>query len=382
MQTSAQPYSKLKKYDEALANLNRSYEEAQAISPEPVKNLILTYVSLHKAAYYKNKSEYGNAIVSYTDALNSSQLVDFTAYAYQARKGRLAAYIALAKDEMAENEITEMLKLLENSRSEILSRRIETAFLMQSDVYDLAIDYECSRRKDFRKALDYSEESRSRSLLDLLMTQASIVSGTASLDIKFKEAYSPLTLQAIQERLPENLQVIHYCVLDNKIIVWVVRKGSLSHVIVEISREDLNNKVKAYVEAISHYSEKDPTGISTQSKELFDILVRPVSRLLNRDENICIVPDKILNILPFETLRSTETQKYLIEDFAVIYAQSLSVLTTCIEIAKSKGTPDAERFLGVGDPSFDPLVFKGLSSLSAAKREVEKLRDFYRNLLF
>jgi CHAT domain-containing protein len=371
-------YNKLKRYDEALANLNRSYEEAQAISPEPVKNLILTYVSLHKAAFYKNRLEYESAIASYTDALNSSQLVDFTAYAYQARKGRLASYIALAKDEMAENEITEMLKLLENSRSEILEQENRNCFFdAEQDVYDLAIDYECTRRKDFRKALDYAEESRSRSLLDLLTTQASVVSDTASLDIKFKEAYSPLTLQVIYERLPEHLQVIHYCVLDNKIIVWVVRQNSFSHVVVEISREDLSKKVKAYIDTISHYSENGSASVSTQSKELFDILIKPVSHLLNRDENICIVPDKMLNTLPFETLVSTETQKYLIEDFGVFYSQSLSILIKCIETAESKGTPDAERLLGVGDPSFDPSTFKGLSNLSAAKREVEKIAAFY-----
>jgi CHAT domain-containing protein len=371
-------YSKLKKYDEALANLNRGYEEAREVSPEPVRDLILVYVALHKGNFYKSRSEFQNALADYTDALNLSRSVDFPAYAYEARKGRLSSYIALAEDEMAENEIAEMLKLLENARSEILEQENRNTFFdAEQDVYDLAIDYECSRRNDFLKALEYSEESRSRSLLDLLKTQADVVSNTRALDIKFKETYSPLTIPAIQAGLPERLQVIHYCVLGDKIITWVISPDSVSHAVVDISQDELNKKVKAYVDAISHNPDKESAGLSAQSKGLYDILIKPVAHLLNRDDSICIMPDKVLNILPFEALVSAETQRYLVEDFSVIYSTSSSVLLACVEAARGKAAPDAERLLGVGDPSFDHSVFKDLPGLSAAKREVEKIAAFY-----
>lgn len=373
-------YSKLKKYDEAATNLNTAYEEAKAVSPEPARNLIVSYVALHKGYLYKSKREFQTALSSYSEALDLSGQAAFPIFAYQARKGRLYDYIALGEDAMAENEISETLKTLESDRSEILEQENRNSFFdAEQDIYDLAIDYEYSRRDNPNKAFDYSEESRSRSLLDLLKSQAQVVSSSATLEIPPQEASPPLTLETICERLPENLQVIQYSVLASKIVIWVLGPRHFSKASSEISQEELNNKVKAYLNNISQYSEDRSGDISAQSKELYDILIKPVADLLKRDGTVCVVPDKVLNNLPFESLLSSQTQNYLVEDFAVLYSPSSSVLLACIEGAKNRQKPDADRLLAVGNPDFDRNLFKELSSLPAAKREVERIAGYYQD---
>lgn len=373
-------YTRLRQFDDALESLNRAGEEANVVSPEPARNLVLAYVTLHKGYFYRLKGEWGNALACYTDGLKLSEHADFPAFAYEARKGRLSCYIALAEDAMAEGEIIETLKLLEGDRSEILEQEDRNSFFdAEQDVYDLAIDYEYSRRGNPAKAFDYSEQSRSRSLLDLLRRQEPISSGEAVRHgINFREISPALTLPAIQQRLPEHLQVIEYSVLANKILIWVLDSNRFSTTSVDIAQEDLKKKVRAYLNIISQYTGDESGRLSAQSRELFDILVKPVSHLLRRGQSISIVADKVLSNLPFETLISSETQTYLLEDFAFLYSPSSSVLIACNEEAGIRQALDDGRLLGVGNPDFDRSLFKGLSDLPAAQTEIEKIAAYYQ----
>lgn len=373
-------YARLKQFDDALESLNRAGEEANTVSPEPARNLVLAYVTLNKGYFFRVKGEWGSALSSYSDALKLSEHADFPAFAYEARKGRLSCFIALAEDALAEGEIIETLKLLEGARSDILEQEDRNSFFdAEQDVYDLAIDYEYSRRGDPARAFNYSEDSRSRSLLDLLRRQEQISSVKAERpDINFRDISSPLTLPAIQQRLPEHLQVVHYSVLANKILIWVLDSNRFSTTTVDISQEDLKKKVKAFLNNISQYTGYESGSLSAQSKDLFDILVKPVSHLLRRDQSICIVADKVLSNLPFETLISSATQTYLVEDFAFLYSPSSSVLIACNEEAGVRQALDDGRLLGVGNPDFDRSLFKGLSDLPAAQTEVEKIAAYYQ----
>ena len=373
-------YSRLKKDADALFNLNLAYEEAQAVAPEPAKNLTLAYVALQKAYLYKWSAEFQQALASYSEALTRSENANFPVFAYQARKGRLYCDIALGDDAASELEIVETMKLLEADRSAILEQENRNSFFdAEQDVYDLAIDYEYSRRHDPAKAFEYSEESRSRSLLNSLRREEQTSSGKAErpgLDVP--EVSPALTLSAIQQKLPEHLQVIQYSVLANKILIWVLDSNQFSTSTVAISQEELKKKVKAYLGEISQDTGDESDSISAQAKHLYEILVKPVSHLLGRDQRICIVADKVLCNLPFETLISTETQTYLVEDFAVLYSPSSSVLIACNEEARIRQSADFERLLAVGNPDFDRSLYKGFSDLPAAKTEVERIAAYYR----
>ena len=68
------------------------------------------------------------------------------------------------------------------------------------------------------------------------------------------------------------------------------------------------------------------------SQELYSLLVKPASGQIVNKGTICIIPDGVLWNLPFQALMSSKDH-YLLEDHALYYAPSLSVLR---EMAKER----------------------------------------------
>src|SRR5207253_10857076 len=114
------------------------------------------------------------------------------------------------------------------------------------------------------------------------------------------------------------------------------------------------------------------------SEELYGILIKPVESFLDRsDELLCIVPDKILNYLPFSALFSKSSGKYLIEEYPLQLSASSSLFIVCSDIANSKAVVSDERLLGVGNPSFNHASFPTLTDLPDAGREARTITSYY-----
>jgi len=144
-----------------------------------------------------------------------------------------------------------------------------------------------------------------------------------------------------------------------------------------INQIDLNAKVIDYLNTISSASEIDAQDTSRRAKELFDILISPVEPFLSKGKRLCIIPDKILNSLPFATLISPRSNEYLIKDYAITYSPSTSVFVLCSEQAKSKESARVERVLSVGNPQFDRNRFASLPDLPSASAEAEGVAACY-----
>ncbi len=71
-------------------------------------------------------------------------------------------------------------------------------------------------------------------------------------------------------------------------------------------------------------AERDLT-IKQPARQLYDLLIKPAEAQLRRVRKLCIVPDGALWNVPFQALHQGE-RGYLLEQYAVFYAPSLSVL--------------------------------------------------------
>src|SRR6185369_13220157 len=100
--------------------------------------------------------------------------------------------------------------------------------------------------------------------------------------------------------------------LDNKVIVWLVTKDHKDYSQTEVSREELNGKIRSYLKAIRA---NDSDTANQIGKELYAKLIAPIETKLNAALELCIVPDDKLNFLPFGMLVSPSTGRYLLEDF-------------------------------------------------------------------
>jgi CHAT domain-containing protein len=107
--------------------------------------------------------------------------------------------------------------------------------------------------------------------------------------------------------------------------------------------EDLARKVNQFHQRLS---DRHPDYASL-GHELYSLLVEPAAKQLSGIDTICIVPDSFLWNLPFQALMS-KGDRYLIEDHALYYAPSLSVLR---EMTKSKESQNGRAsLLAFGNP--------------------------------
>ncbi len=91
---------------------------------------------------------------------------------------------------------------------------------------------------------------------------------------------------------------------------------------------------------------------------------------------LCLVPDKSLHQLAFATLVSP-AGKYLLEDYALCYAPSASVLVLASENARRKEHVTNESLLSIGNPEFDRENNPNLPDLPDAEAEAKVIADDY-----
>jgi CHAT domain-containing protein/Tfp pilus assembly protein PilF len=368
-------YGSLKNYDEAINLTRKSLETAKLLNTSEEKAVESANANLYLGLLEKQRGNLDNALIYYKQATDFFDSSDYQNSRYEAHKGQLFCYLGQNNDQQFQNELPKVLRLFENNRTAILEEQNRNSFFEnEQSVYDLAIDYEFSKT-NFVTAFDYSEDSRARSLLDLQTSNIEITKDGKQPEIKFSSnIYEPLKLVQIQSEMSENVQLLEYTVLNDRILIWLITKNNLNAAQVKFSSEILKEKVLAYLSLISKNSESDEQRkIAT---ELYQILINPIKDKLDENKEICIIPDKVLFRLPFASLVS---DKYLIEKYTIFYAPSANVFSICSKKAEKLGIQTSETLLGIGNPTFDQNTFKDLSQLPSAKQEIMEITKFYEN---
>lgn len=370
-------YAKMGMQRYALENVQIACETARSNTDENIRKLMMANSSLQKANIYRQAGDWGKAIDSYNECIGIYDNLDFRYYTYQALKGRLYCYISQGEDALAKEELQRTLGLAEKYRSKILETDNRNNFFEeQQNVYDLAMDFEYSRTSNFKRAYEYSEESRARSLFDLLNASGHVSSKNGVLDMSFAAAFKALSLEEVWQGLSDKVQIIQYAVLEDKLLIWVVSKGDLKNEQRAITQKSLTDKVLHYLELISSPSAGSNQDEFNTAKELFSELIEPVKSYLDSTKQLCIVPDKALNRLPFGALMSSSGE-YLIKQYHLLNSPSSSVFVHCSQTAASKPAKKSERLLSIGNPSFDRKAFRRLEDLESAAKEAEQITGYY-----
>jgi CHAT domain-containing protein len=118
--------------------------------------------------------------------------------------------------------------------------------------------------------------------------------------------------------------------------------------------------------------------------ELYSLLLKPAQAQLSGKDNLIIVPEMELWNLPFQALVSG-SGRYVIQDYALSYSPSLTVLREMAK-ARKKEKPFAATLLAFGNPTLrkdavDKLQSsyrdERLSPLPEAEQEVKELAQLY-----
>jgi CHAT domain-containing protein/Tfp pilus assembly protein PilF len=197
----------------------------------------------------------------------------------------------------------------------------------------------------------------------------------------------PVSLEEARDLLPDaRTALLEYVVAGEKALLFVITKGAavnLTAYTLATSAKDLQTKAERFRKALAERN----LDFGPQARELYDQLLSPAAKQLEGKTALVIVPDGSLWGLPFQALR-TGGEKYLVEDFAVSYAPSLTVLR---EMMKSRPKPAHNSvgdavLLAFGNPTIGEQVTARVASLSMseslfplpeAEKQVNQLAQLY-----
>jgi CHAT domain-containing protein len=372
-------YASRHNYDDALNNIQLALESGKSIPKQDMSQRdAVAYSLLQLGNVHRLAGDFGKAVESYDQAIRFYEQLNFQAFSYAAHKGKFLACAAASDCPSVEQELETTLSLFEQQRQKIRETSNKYSFFdTEQSVYDLAIDFAYTAKNDPEKAFDYSERCHARSLLDLKNVSDQRRKTRVAEETPTASPFEPVKLQEIRERMPEQAQIVQYAVLNDKLLIWFVSKTRVESFRQDIAAGELSDKVVNYLRLVSSPSRSDENEERGRAEELYKVLIAPVEPLLDRQKQVCIIPDKILSYLPFAALASPASGEYVVEHYALIYSPSSNVFIQSSEAARRKEGARLERLLSVGDPHFDARDFPTFKRLPAAGAEAKNIAAYY-----
>jgi CHAT domain-containing protein/Tfp pilus assembly protein PilF len=294
------------------------------------------------------------------------------------------------------------LNLLDSLRNTLQSEELRATLMAREryvfeDIIDfLATLHEKDRTKGYdRLAFSYAERSKSRVLLDLLARSLADTSkdnpNSAYAD---KLNSQPISIDEVKKLCPDkNTVVLEYSVGDSSSCLWVIT--AMDHWLFKIPRRKI---LQEQIETI-RFAILDPgQGISdffTQAgNTLYNELIKPAEPFLSRKSKLIIIPDGVLNYLPFEVLLNENKKPdaaasysdipYLVRKYPISYGQSASVLKTLIaqNVKEGESFSENKKLLAFGDPVYEDTLANSHAKYPRLKfsgEEVNQIATFFNN---
>lgn len=175
--------------------------------------------------------------------------------------------------------------------------------------------------------------------------------------------------QETMKRIVRNNQTVflEYVITKDRVSLFVLQPGpQVTLIPLPVTTDELTNLVAGFHRTLST---RRPAWAAS-ARQLYDLLIKPAEAELRGKESVCIVPDGVLWELPFQALQSGPN-RFLIEDFAISYAPSLSVLD---QMAKPRSLP-APSLLAFANPAGGNA---NLPALPFAESEVRSIAKLFR----
>ncbi|MEP6740871.1 MAG: CHAT domain-containing protein [bacterium] len=200
----------------------------------------------------------------------------------------------------------------------------------------------------------------------------------------------PINLEEANGLLPDDkTAAVEFMVTEDKTYVFVLTKGGaadradLKVYTVAVKYNDVADRAERFRQQLA----EGDLDFRARARELYDLLLQPAHSQLRDKTTIIIVPDSVLWDLPFQALRSAEN-RYVIEDHAIFYAPSLTVLREMVRAhAESKNSSQPQTtLLAFGNPALSKRTVdqirrasmdEKLEPLPEAEKQVKALSQLY-----
>ena len=196
---------------------------------------------------------------------------------------------------------------------------------------------------------------------------------------------APATFAEIKNLVADlKTALLEYVVTDSKAYLLVLTKEQATHSPVlraypiTIGVDEIARRTRDFRDVITTQS-----AFADDARKLYDLLLMPAEQQLKGKTSLCIVPDGILWDLPFQALEPRDGH-YLIEDYAISYAPSLSVLREMPDRKRAEGV--SQTLIAFGNPTMPGEIaanikttYRGetLDPLPDAEVEVGALKNIW-----
>lgn len=183
----------------------------------------------------------------------------------------------------------------------------------------------------------------------------------------------PLPLTEVQTMLADSVALVEYFFAKDQLVSWVIDRSQARAMQTSLDRNRLSESIVQFRRAIIKRASTE-----SFSRELYDLLVKPLEPLLIGAKQLVIVPHGVLHYLPFPALQKADST-YLIDHYALALAPSATVLGFCYRKGSSilEQAQENYRVLALGNPDvgnarFDlPFAEKEITSLEQTFGQIE-----------
>ncbi len=361
----------LENYEESTRLFEQSIDSALQIGGEQV----LWEAYLEFAKVYEQQKKYEKAVENYkasigtTENIRSRIVLEELKAKFLGTDKRIEAYhrlinilVELYRDEGKNEHALEAFDYLERAKARAFLESLELSRIdISQDIDAELLNRETELDKNITSvnskllSTELTAENRNNLLEELKNYENELDSlkreirkkSPAYANLKYPEI---ITLDETQKTLLDaQTAIFAYSVGQDDSYAFVITKNDLK-IFHLPGRENIQNQVRDYLKIIS---DKDNQNFSL-GHELFNHLVLP--GLEKNIKNIIFVPDDVLHFLPFEALiTDNESRNWLIKDYQIAYAPSISSLREIIKRKKSNKPKPRLDLLAFGDPSFELL---------------------------
>jgi CHAT domain-containing protein/tetratricopeptide (TPR) repeat protein len=424
------------RFDDALVALNKGL----TIARETQDKMRQTELVWRTAQTYQQMKEYGRAEQLAQDAVVLARAIRLPKLTFLATATLGDAYAANNKTELAMKTLKDSIDELETLRDHVAGREQGLQLFFENKVgpYHSLVMLLTTQGKNL-EALLYAERAKGRVLLDAVsggksdlanvLTESErseeqhLIKKISDINQRIKsqpaedtrtqnELYSELdsarlglasfkdrtyvahpelrlrsgvaqalTLTSLKTLTTTNeLAYLEYVVTERKLGVFIVKRNRVTnepdirYLNLRVDGDELRQKVNRFhsMLAARHPNHR------TLSRELYQLLIEPIANELQDIRTVCFVPDSFLWTLPFQAL-TTNRGNYLIEQYALYYAPSLSVLHEMNDRTRQRITNGA--LIAFGNPVIgrDEKLNQDLCPLPEAETEVAEIAAAVRS---
>jgi CHAT domain-containing protein/tetratricopeptide (TPR) repeat protein len=201
-------------------------------------------------------------------------------------------------------------------------------------------------------------------------------------DLKYPE---PLTLERAQRMLADHSLVLAYSLGERESFLFAVSRDGY-RVAKLPSSSDIGEGVEKLIAAITARGGASLEKYRAQAVKLYEDLIQPAGELLAGKRELIILADDALHRLPFETLISTSIAAlptadrsdhrkwpYLISQFSISYAPSVSALASLRDYHKETGAPQKD-FIAYANPNYDQQNTLALAAFLRSADDGQQLK--------